>query len=122
MCPVIATHAVRSFAPSRQVLSSVRRWLTAHPAVWAAFLYAGAAMALFGAPLIHGGNECVCLGTDESIPTWALEWFPYAVAHGLNPFYSHLIYVSQGFDVALATVMPGASVLLAPVTFTAGPL
>src|SRR5206468_2342328 len=27
-----------------------------------------------------------------------------------------------GFDVALATVMPGASVLLAPVTFTAGPL
>jgi hypothetical protein len=85
-------------------------------------VYLGAALALFGAPLLHGGNECVCFGADASIPTWGLEWFPYAIAHGLNPFYTHLIYVPQGFDVALATVMPGAALLLAPVTFTAGPL
>jgi hypothetical protein len=92
------------------------------PAVWAAVLYLGAALALFGEPLLHGGNGCVCFGADASIPIWGLEWFPYAIAHGLNPFYSHLIYVPDGFDVALATVMPGAALLLAPVTFTAGPL
>jgi hypothetical protein len=90
--------------------------------VWAVVLYLAAALALFGEPLLHGGNACVCFGADASIPTWGFEWFPYAIAHGLNPFYTHLIYVPKGFDVALATVMPGAALLLAPVTFTAGPL
>jgi hypothetical protein len=96
--------------------------VTSKPAVWAAVLYLGAALALFGEPLLHGGNECVCFGSDETIPTWGFEWFPYAITHGLNPFYTHLVYVPKGFDVALATVMPGAALLLAPVTFTAGPL
>lgn len=92
------------------------------PALWAAVVYAGAALALFGGPLLHGGNQCVCFGADESIPLWGFEWFPYAIAHGLNPFYTHIIYVPEGFDVALATTMPGAALLLAPITFTAGPL
>jgi hypothetical protein len=92
------------------------------PAIWAAVIYAGGALALFGGPLLEGGNHCVCFGADESIPLWGFEWFPYAIAHGLNPFYTHLIYVPKGFDVALATTMPGAALLLAPVTFTAGPL
>ena len=100
----------------------LRRWATSPPAIWAALAYLIAALALFGGPLFHGGNECVCQGADMSIPTWGFEWFPYAIAHGLNPFYTHIIYVPHGFDVALATVMPGAALLLAPVTFTAGPL
>lgn len=96
--------------------------MTSAPAIWAALIYAAAALALFGGPLLQGGNHCVCFGADESIPLWGFEWFPYAIAHGLNPFYTHLIYVPKGFDVALATTMPGAALLLAPVTFTAGPL
>jgi hypothetical protein len=92
------------------------------PALWAAVVYAGAALALFGGPLLHGGNQCVCFGADESIPLWGFEWFPYAIAHGLNPFYTHLIYIPKGFDVAQATTMPGAALLLAPITFMAGPL
>jgi hypothetical protein len=98
------------------------RWLIAPSAIWAAAAYLGATVALFGAPLLHGGNECVCFGADESIPLWGFEWFPHAIAHGLNPFYTHLIYVPKGFDVALATVMPGAALLLAPITLAAGPL
>jgi hypothetical protein len=100
----------------------VSTWVYAKPALWAAAVYFGAALALFGGPLLHGGTQCVCFGADESIPIWGLEWFPYAIAHGLNPFYSHLIYVPNGFDVALATVMPGAALVLAPLTFTVGPL
>ena len=121
MC-VTATDRGPAGPSARAASRRVRRRLASTPAVWAALLYAGAAMLLFSAPLLHGGNECLCRGADESIPLWGLEWFPYAIAHGLNPFYTHLIYVPAGFNVALATVMPGAALLLAPVVFTAGPL
>ncbi len=90
--------------------------------VWALVIFLAAALALFGGPLAHGGNQCICVGADESIPTWGFAWFPYAIEHGLNPFYSHLVYQPTGYDVALATVIPGGALLLAPVTLTAGPL
>ena len=98
------------------------RWVSSPPAIWAALIYLVAALALFGGPLFEGGNACVCRGADATIPLWGFEWFPYAIAHGLNPFWTHVIYVPKGFNVAIATVMPGAALLLAPITFTAGPL
>jgi hypothetical protein len=53
---------------------------------------------------------------------WAFDWWPHAVWHGLNPFYSHLVYAPGGFDVAHGELVPGAALLLAPVTAIAGPL
>ncbi len=101
---------------------ALRARISNPPALTAALIYLGAALALFGAPLLHGGNQCICLGTDEGIPTWSFEWWPYAIAHGLNPFFTHLIYAPQGFNVAHGTTIPGLALLLTPVTLAAGPL
>jgi hypothetical protein len=91
--------------------------------VAAAVVYSLAALIMFGAPLLHTGTpQCVCLGNDESILVWAFEWWPHALVHGLNPFVSHIVYAPQGFDLALATTIPGPALLLAPVTAIAGPL
>jgi hypothetical protein len=43
------------------------------------------------------------------------------VLTGLDPFYSELIFVPDGYNLAWVTSMPGPSLLLAPVTLSAGP-
>jgi hypothetical protein len=53
---------------------------------------------------------------------WAFEWFPHALLHGLNPLYTHLLYAPGGIDLAHAALVPGAAVLLWPVTALVGPL
>ena len=90
----------------------------------AAFVvYALATLALFGKPLLGGGaHQCICLGTDESIFVWAFAWWPHALIHGLNPFYSRIIYAPQGFDLALGALVPGAALIFSPVTAIWGPL
>lgn len=86
-------------------------------------MYLIAALLLFGQPLLHGGgHECLCIGTDEGIFAWGLAWWPHALLHGLNPFYTHLLYAPTGFDLALSTMVPGAALILAPITAIAGPL
>lgn len=87
-------------------------------------MYLVAALALFGRPLLPGGaHECLCTsGTDQGTYMWALQWWPHALFHGLNPFYTHLLYAPQGFDLALGAMVPGAALILAPVTAIAGPL
>lgn len=99
------------------------RWIGSPPAIVALLVYLIAALLMFGSPLIHpASHSCICLGTDEGIFVWAMAWWPHAIAHGLNPFYSHMIYAPQGFDIALGALVPGVSLLLAPVTAVAGPL
>ncbi|MGI8904028.1 MAG: hypothetical protein ACR2IP_10300 [Solirubrobacteraceae bacterium] len=86
-------------------------------------VYLAAAALLFGRPLWHGGaHECLCIGTDEGIFAWGFAWWPHALWHGLNPFYSHLLYAPRGFDLALSTMVPGAALIFAPITAIAGPL
>ena len=101
----------------------IRRWLARPPAITALVIYLIASLLMFGGPLFHpGANGCICLGTDEGIFAWAMAWWPHALLHGLNPFYSHIIYAPQGFDIALGALVPGAALILAPVTAIAGPL
>ena len=86
-------------------------------------MYLVAALALLGRPLFAGSShECICLGTDEGIFIWAFAWWPHALLHGLNPFYSHIIYAPQGFDIALGALVPAAALIFWPFTAIGGPL
>lgn len=88
-------------------------------------VYVLAALLLFGGPLWHPAHhECVCIGstTDAGVYVWAFAWWPHALLHALNPFFTHLLYAPQGIDLAHATLVPGAALLLSPVTAIAGPL
>ncbi len=66
------------------------------------------------------------VGTSSSDPgtyVWALASWPYAVLHGLNPFFTHLIFAPAGVNlVANDALAPGAGLIAAPITLTAGPM
>jgi hypothetical protein len=53
---------------------------------------------------------------------WLLVWWPYAIAHRINPFVTHAIYAPGGLNLAWSTTIPLASLLLAPLTATLGPV
>jgi len=53
---------------------------------------------------------------------WSLGWWPYAIGHGLNPLYSHLIEAPAGHSLAWVTTVPPLAILAAPLTVTAGPV
>src|SRR5438270_12804851 len=38
--------------------------------------------------------------SDPSIFIWSLRWWPYAIAHGLNPLHTDLIRSPQGVNLA----------------------
>ena len=57
---------------------------------------------------------------DPSAYLWFFAWWPHALLNGLDPFYTELIFVPDGYNLAWVTSMPGPSILLAPVTLTLG--
>ena len=45
-------------------------------------------------------------GLDPIQFIWFLNWWPWAVAHGLNPFISYYVWYPHGFNLTWATSMP----------------
>jgi hypothetical protein len=58
--------------------------------------------------------------TDPNFYTWAMQWWPYAVSHGINPLYSHQIGAPGGYNLAWATTTPSVGLLMWPVTAVFG--
>ena len=86
-------------------------------------MYLSVSLALFGRPVLgHLSRAYIGSGTDPSLGMWALVWWPYAVRHGLNPFFTDRIWAPQGANLAWVTGVPGASLLAAPITLWAGPV
>lgn len=59
---------------------------------------------------------------DPNFYTWCLRWWPYAIAHGLNPLYSHLVDAPSGVSLAWSTSVPPLALLVFPLTALAGPV
>jgi hypothetical protein len=59
-------------------------------------------------------------GLDPIQFIWFLNWWPWAIAHGLNPFISYYVWYPHGFNLTWATSMPLAALLMWPVTWPAG--
>lgn len=87
-------------------------------------LYALLSLALFGSQILDHprGNIVASDDIDASQFMWFFSWWPHALLNGLNPFITHLMFVPEGFNLQWATSMPLPSVLLSPVTLTAGPV
>jgi hypothetical protein len=58
--------------------------------------------------------------TDPNFYAWAMQWWPYAVSHGINPLYSHQIGAPGGYNLAWATTTPSVGLLMWPVTAAFG--
>jgi hypothetical protein len=58
---------------------------------------------------------------DGSIFIWMLRWWPYALAHRLDPFYTTRAWAPGGINLAWVTSIPAPAILLSPLTGAAGP-
>ena len=92
---------------------------------WAPALavYAALAVAAFlpAAPW-NAASLPYCNCGDPAMTAAFLEWTPWAVLHGHNPFLSGSQYFPAGVNLAANTTMPVLGVLASPVTLTLGPI
>jgi hypothetical protein len=62
------------------------------------------------------------LGADPTIHMWAMSWWPYAIAHHLNPLVTPVIFAPGGYNLARAVNLPAPSLIIYPVTSAFGPV
>ena len=73
--------------------------------------------------ILHPGRPQLDQGSpDPNFYVWSLRWWPYAIAHGLNPLYSHLVGPPAGMDLAWVTTIPPLALLVSPVTLMTSPV
>ena len=70
----------------------------------------------------HPTSTTTCGCGDSSLFTWFIEWPAYAIAHGLNPFYSTATGYPGGVNLPANTSVLAIGVVLAPVTWLFGPI
>ena len=70
----------------------------------------------------HLSSTLTCACGDAGQTVWFVAWPAYALAHGLDPFYSGAVQAPYGVNLlANASAVP-IGVLVAPLTLTAGPI
>jgi hypothetical protein len=80
-------------------------------------LYAALSVAIFGRVVIlHPLASYVGLGFDPSVHMWSLVWWPYALAHRLNPFITQIIWFPARTNLLWAVSIPGPSLAVYPIT------
>ena len=88
------------------------------PAVVVPALYLTASLLLFGRDL-HWASDLVGtppIGADQIGFVWFLNWWPFALTHGLDPLVTKLVWFPTGYPLTWATSIPTASLLAWPVT------
>jgi hypothetical protein len=91
---------------------------------WPLLLYGGLALLFWGPWVLDDPNGTLLAENDldPSAYLWFFSWWPHAVLNGLDPFYTEVIFVPDGYNLAWVTSMPGPSLLLAPLTLALGPV
>jgi hypothetical protein len=59
---------------------------------------------------------------DPNFYVWCLRWWPYAISHGINPFYTHQLGLPVGHNLAWVTTIGPLALLAWPLTAAAGPV
>jgi hypothetical protein len=94
-----------------------------HCGIAALIIYAALSAVFFGRSLpgAFAANH-LGRGNDPSFLMWALVWWPYAIAHRLNPFLCRIVWAPTGFNLAWSGSIPLASIIAAPITARLGPV
>ena len=61
-------------------------------------------------------------GSDPYESAWFLAWWPYAITHHLDPFFTKLIWYPYGASTLWITSVPLLAILFWPVTALGGPV
>lgn len=54
-------------------------------------------------------------GTDPPMMMWYLNWWPYAIAHRLNPLWTDMVWAPIGINLAWTTCVPLPALISAPI-------
>jgi hypothetical protein len=122
-----------SHADPRRIRRSPLAWLRrpCGQSLFSLGAYLLAAVGLFGLRVLpHGsasyigvGDRNVMIGNnDASAYMWSFVWWPHALIHGMNPLYTHEVWAPSGYSLTWGQTAPGASLLVWPITSTAGPV
>lgn len=96
---------------------------SAAPATAAVLFYCAVAVAAYWPVSPFSSNRMMVCGChDAAQEAWFLTWPLFAIAHGLNPFFSNWIAYPKGVNLAANTSMPLLGLLGAPVTALFGPV
>ena len=77
--------------------------------LWPLGLYCALSL-LFWGPWVLGEPRATLLAANDLDPSaylWFFAWWPHALLEGLDPFYTELIFVPEGYNLAWVTSMPG---------------
>lgn len=89
----------------------------------ALLLYTAISVLVFARSVLPNfASSYIGRGPDPAEIMWLLVWWPYAIAHHLNPFVTHVIYAPGGLNLAWSVTIPLASLIMAPITATFGPV
>ncbi len=92
-------------------------------ALVAFFFYSVLSFLFFGRGLVgHFSTWYIGRGPDSPQLVWYLAWWAYAIAHGINPFATKLLFAPVGASLAWATMVPLAAVAALPITWSLGPI
>ncbi len=67
-------------------------------------------------------SSIVTQSGDPGLLIWMIAWFPHAIEHGLNPFYSNYIYSSTGINLMDNISVFTLGALFSPITILFGPI
>ena len=98
--------------------SEIRKHL---PASLAIILYLIVSSLYFGTTRNYS-HRYLGVGSDPISFIWFLNWWPWAITHGLNPFVSHYVWYPHGLNLTWGTSVPAAALLMLPLTWLANPV
>ncbi len=71
---------------------------------------------------LFGPSQYLLIPQDADQITWFLAWIPYALGHGLDPFFSHSLFSPTGVNLGQNTAAPLLGLLTAPLAPFVGPI
>lgn len=92
------------------------------PALWALVIYGAGAFLLTAAAWrdpTHSWPGGCC---DPQQTIWFLRWAPYALSHGINPFFTSQLNAPDGVNLMWNTSFVGVSIIVSPITLLFGPV
>jgi len=73
----------------------------------------------------HGASitrNILGISSDPFLLTWFLSWWPWSIAHHMNPLYTNLVWQPAGLHLVWTTCVPLLALVAAPVTLLWGPV
>jgi hypothetical protein len=105
--------------PARRSSRRARAWI---PTASAITIYAVLALLANWNAWMTGARHALQGGQDPKLNAWIVNWTPFALTHGVNPFFSHWVNAPFGANYAANVAIPLLSLIASPITAIWGPV